>query len=94
MQKMESALPIPAQATGDLARTLRDRGIKLPSNKSVIIEKLIYLGDEGGIACSITIPSHNDSAVIVSITHLRLLNTHPLASDVRKYQVARTKKLS
>ena len=93
MKKLESALPIPAQAAGALVHSLRDRGIKLPS-KNVMIDKLLYLGDEGGIACSITIPGHNSNPMIVSITHLSVSKTHPLASDVRKYQIARTRKLS
>jgi len=58
------------------------------------IEKVMYLGDEGGIGCSLKVPGQEDTAVVVSLTHLRLPSTHPLAPDVRAYQIARTKKLA
>jgi hypothetical protein len=94
MQKMEAHLPIPAQATNALVRTLRASAVKISSKQRMQIEKVLYLGDEGGIGCGLKVPGQEDTAVVVSLTHLRLPSAHPLAPDVRAYQIARTKKLA
>lgn len=94
MQQMEAHLPIPGQATSALVRTLRASAVKLSPTRRVQIEKVIYLGDEGGIACGLKVPGQADTAVVVSLTHLRLPSTHPLAPAVRAYQSARTRKLA
>jgi len=95
MQKMKAHLPIPAQATNALVRNLRASAVNIASKRrSMQIEKVMYLGDEGGIGCVLKVPGQEDTAVVVSLTHLRLPSTHPLAPDVRAYQIARTKKLA
>ena len=94
MQKMKAHLPIPAQATNALVCTLRASGGNIASKRRMQIEKVMYLGDEGGIGCALKVPGQEDTAVVVSLTHLRLPRTHPLAPDVRAYQIARTKKLA
>ena len=94
MQKMKAHLPIPAQATNALVRTLRASAGNIASKRCMQIEKVMYFGDEGGIGCSLKVPGQEDTAVVVSLTHLRLPSTHPLAPDVRAYQIARTKKLA
>ena len=94
MQKMKAHLPIPAQATNALVRTLRTSAGNIASKRRMQIEKVMYLGDEGGIGCGLKVPGQEDTAVVVSLTHLRLPSTHPLAPDVRAYQIARTKKLA
>ena len=94
MQKMKAHLPIPAQATNALVRTLRASAGNIASKRRMQIEKVMYLGDEGGIGCSLKVPGQEDTALVVSLTHLRLPSTHPLAPDVRAYQIARTKKLA
>jgi len=87
-------LPIPAQATNALVRSLRASAVNIASKRRMQIEKVMYLGDEGGIGCKLKVPGQEDTAVVVSLTHLRLPSTHPLAPDVRAYQIARTKKLA
>jgi len=94
MQKMKAHLPIPAQATNALVRSLRASAVNIASKRRMQIEKVMYLGDEGGIGCKLKVPGQEDTAVVVSLTHLRLPSTHPLAPDVRAYQIARTKKLA
>ena len=91
MQKMEVHLPMPAQATNALVRTLRASGVNIAAKRRVQIEQVVYLGDEGGIGCGLKVPGQADTAVVVSLIHLRLPSTHPLAPDVRAYQIARTK---
>ncbi len=94
IQKMKAHLPIPAQATSALVRNLRTSAVKIGSKRLLQIENVMYLGDEGGIGCGLKVPGQEDTALVVSLTHLRLPSTHPLAPDVRAYQVARTKKLA
>jgi hypothetical protein len=90
---MEGQLPVPALPTSALVRTLRKGGVKIASKRMVQIERDLYLGDEGGIACGITFPGKADNAVVVSLTHLRVQSNHPLAQAVRAYQSERTRKL-
>ena len=94
MKKMKAHLPIPTQATNALVRNLRASAVNIASKRRMQIEKVMYLGDEGGIGCALKVPGQEDTAVVVSLTHLRLPSTHPLAPDVRAYQTARTKKLA
>ena len=89
MRKMEEQLPIPARATSVLVRFLRGRGIQLPASRRVEIESVHDLGDEGGIACGLKRPGAEE-AVIISLTHLRPEGGHPIAQDVRAYQIRRT----
>jgi hypothetical protein len=50
MQKMKAHLPIPAQATNALVRSLRASAGNIASKRRMQIEKVMYLGDEGGRA--------------------------------------------
>ena len=94
IQKLKSHLPIPAKATDALIRNLRTNSINLSANAGIEITEVIYMGDEGGICCALRVIDQEEVAVVVSITNLRLLNTHPLSPDVRAYQTLRTKKLA
>jgi hypothetical protein len=53
---------------------------------------LSYAGDEGGIVCHI-VPSEKRKALFVSLTHVRVPRSMPLASAVVDYQKHRVKKL-
>ena len=90
MQKMEAHWPMPAQATNALVRTLRASGVTIAATRRMQMEKVMYVGDAGGMGCGLTVPGHTDTAVVVSLTPLRLPSTHLLAPDVRAYQIART----
>ena len=94
MRKMEAHLPIPARATSALVRSLRHSEVKIPSTRHVSIEKVLYMGDEGGIGCTLKVPGQEATAVVVSLAHLRLNTNHPIAHDVHAYQVERTRKLA
>jgi len=94
MQKLKSHLPISAKATNMLIGNLRTNSINIPSNARIEITDVMYMGDEGGICCALKVIDQEEVAVVVSITHLRLLNTHPLLPEVRAYQTLRTKKLA
>lgn len=91
-RQMQAQLPIPAMATPELVHALRKDGVKIASTRKVQIEQIMYLGDEGGIMCRITF-SGQTNGVVVSLTHLRMQDPHPLAQAIRAYQRERTRKL-
>lgn len=94
MERMQSALPIPATMTARLMRGLRDQG-KSVGKRDVLIHSIMYSGDEGGILCSVTAPSSKaQEVVLVSLTHLRVSLEHPLGEEIRAYQQARIDKLA
>ncbi len=93
MRQMERHLPIAARGTGALVRFLRGSEVSLPASQRVQIVRVFYLGDEGGIACDVTLPG-SESALVVSLTHLRLDGSHPLSKDVRAYQTKRSRALA
>ncbi len=94
IQLLKTNLPIPVMATDDLINSLNKNNKTISSDSHIQIEDVLYMGDEGGICCHLKIAGQKEVAVIVSLTHLRISNTHQLSSDVRAYQIARTKKLA
>ena len=56
------------------------------------VSAVSYLGDVGGIICHIQ-PEDAESAVVVSLTHVRVHRTLPFAAAVLDYQKHRVKKL-
>ncbi len=56
------------------------------------VSKISYLGDPGGIMCHIQ-PEDAESAVVISLTHVRVRRTFLFAAAVLDYQKHRVKKL-
>ena len=94
MAKMETHLPIPAQATNVLVRNLRDGTGKVSSKQLLWIDSVLYMGDTGGIGCAVKLPGSATQVLVTSLTHLRIPSAHPLSKDIRAYQTARTKILA
>jgi hypothetical protein len=94
MNAMQAALPIPATPTKDLVRSLREEGAKVSTNRVLFVQRLFYLGDDGGIMCDVTPTQDPKAAFVVSLTHLRLLPDHPLYHDVRAYQRERVRRIA
>ena len=95
INKMKEILPIPANPTKAFIHLMRDQGVKVKAKYEVLIKKVMYLGDEGGIACEVAFPNQKEGEVtVVSLTHLRIKANHPLVKDIRAYQIKRTKKLA
>ncbi len=94
LTRLQAALPVSARLTPELAATLRAQNParELPSACSVA--SVSYAGDEGGIVCGLDFGSETDSAVHVSITHLRFDPRLPLAREIAAYQKHRVKRLS
>ncbi len=86
MAKIEAQLPLPATPTSATVRELRSRGLKLSTSRILFIQRVFYGGDEGGILCDVTSTKDAKSALVISLTHLRVALNHPLSRDIRAYQ--------
>jgi hypothetical protein len=93
IEALNQHLPMRAYATPSLVKALRAQGAKIKVNDAVKIDTVLYLGDEGGIACSILMPD-GKTVLVTSITHLRIGNGHSLAERIQAYQVRRSQRLA
>jgi hypothetical protein len=94
IKDIEENLPIFAYPAKNLVHSLRENNDqKIKSKEKLKIDKVLYLGDEGGIGCAIMIKNMKE-ALIVSLTHLRIEKRHPLFKEIRAYQLERIRKLA
>lgn len=93
IHKMETNLPIPARPTGALIRAMKAQGVRIARDQELPIKRVFYMGDEGGISCDVT-PVGMQEPIICSITQIRIKPRHPLAKEIRTYQMERKKKLT
>src|SRR5271157_2504754 len=93
IEALKEHLPMPAYATPSLAKAIRQQGGDIKVNDPVQIDSVLYLGDEGGIACSIGLQG-GKTVFVTSITHLRKDSNHPLARRIQAYQLRRSHQLA
>lgn len=92
-EKIKANLPITAHPGKQYLKLLKKQGEQVSSNQELVIDSVVYTGDEGGICCGIQ-PKEGDKHVqLVSITHLEVDPSHPLASEIQNYQRKRTRTL-
>jgi hypothetical protein len=89
---LKAALPFEVQLTPPLARLLRKQHVALAAGDRQTVSEMSYLGDEGGIVCHLA-PPDGGKVAIVSLTHVRVPPSMPLAAEVLRYQKHRVKKL-
>ena len=89
---LKASLPFEVHLTPPLARLLREEQVALAARNRQTVSEVSYLGDEGGIVCHM-VPPDGDKAAIVSLTHVRIPPSMPLAAEVLRYQKHRVKKL-
>ena len=93
VQKMKAHLPFTVRPTKALVQSLRRGGTKIKADRELQVDDVLYLGDDGGIACAIYLPEL-EAATIASVTHLDIPGDHPLAQEIKAYQSQRTQKLT
>jgi tetratricopeptide (TPR) repeat protein len=93
VEALNRQLPMRAYATPRLAKAIRGQGGNVNVNDPVTIDSVLYLGDEGGIACALS-HSRGKSVVVTSITDLAFDEDHPLFGKIRAYQSRRTQQLA
>ena len=94
MGKMEKELPISARATKEFIQAMRKNEVKITRRQDIQIESVLYMGDEGGIGCAVRLPQEEETVVVTSLTHIRVKTEHPLAREIRAYQMERVQKLA
>jgi len=89
--KLQTALPLPARMTPELAATLRSGAATAPLSPACSVTSINYAGDEGGVMCELDLLNESGKAIYVSITHLRFDPRLPAARDIAAYQKHRVK---
>jgi len=89
---LDAAAPFEVDMMPDLIAHLARQQNPVAIKSIETVSKVSYLGDPGGIMCHIQ-PEGAESAVVISLTHLRVRRTLPFAAAVRDYQKHRAKKL-
>jgi hypothetical protein len=83
---------VPFELTPPLIRQLQAENV-LDADRKQVVYNLSYAGDEGGIVCHLSPPGETGRALVVSLTHVLVPRSMPLASAVLAYQKHRVKKL-
>jgi hypothetical protein len=92
MVALKAAVPFEAVVSPEALRQLRARDAGSNWTTRQIVHDVSYLGDMGGIVCHLQPPEAREVAVI-SLTHVRVPSSLPLAAQVARYQKHRIKKL-
>jgi hypothetical protein len=92
IEALKKHLPMRAYATSPLVKAVRQEGADIKVGDAVEIDSVLYLGDEGGIACAIGLWG-GKTVVVTSLTHLRIDREHPLAERIQAYQLRRSQHL-
>jgi hypothetical protein len=89
--EMEASLPIAIRFAELSVKGLQQQlpDLEITKDKVFIIEKIHYSGDMGGILCNVS-SADNEQQTIISITHLKVDPSHPLADRIQQYQRKRS----
>jgi hypothetical protein len=91
---LKAAAPFEVELSPDLIKYLRAENIVTATRQRGTVSDLSYAGDEGGIVCHLSGSEETGQALVVSLTHLRVARTMPLAAAVASYQKHRVKKIN
>ena len=83
---LKVAVPFEITLTPEVVKQLQAENFANP------VQDLSYAGDEGGIVCHL-VPLDEKQALFISLTHVRVPRSMPLAQAVADYQKHRVKKL-
>src|SRR6266700_3325218 len=89
---LKVAVPFEINLTPEVVKQLQAENGANPVQTYRTVSDLSYAGDEGGIVCHI-VPPDEQQALFISLTHVRMPRSMPLARAVADYQKHRVKKL-
>jgi hypothetical protein len=89
---LKAAAPFEVELTPPLIRRLQAENVANAAQKQTVYD-FSYAGDEGGIVCHLSRPEETGTALVVSLTHVHVPRSIPLAPFVLAYQKHRVKKL-
>ena len=95
LRDMEEQLPIGVRPARELVDSLTRGGVACRPDEDLEIGSVLYLGDAGGIACALKQwATAGKNAVVVSLSHLRVDDSHPLAARIKAYQSRRAARIA
>ena len=95
LRDMEEQLPIGVRPARGLVESLTRGGVACRPDEDLEIGSVLYMGDAGGIACALKQwATAGKNAVVVSLSHLRIDDSHPLAARIRAYQSRRAARIA
>ena len=89
---LKAAAPFEVEVLPSVVKHLQSETLTITNPTRQLVSDLSYAGDEGGIVCHI-VPEGKPEGLIMSLTHVRVPRTNPLAAAVLDYQKQRMKKL-
>jgi hypothetical protein len=89
---LKAAVPFEVELTPAVVKQLQAEDFAYADQTHRTVSDLSYAGDEGGIVCHIA-PPDEQRALFISLTHVRMPRTMPLAVAVIDYQKHRVKKM-
>jgi hypothetical protein len=90
---LKAAAPFDVKLGPELMNYLRAENLAEANGMSHTVFDLSYAGDEGGIMCHMSPSDETGRALVVSLTHVHVPRSMPLARVVADYQKHRLKKL-
>jgi hypothetical protein len=90
---LRAAAPFEVELVPSLIEHLQAENVVNTGRMHQVVWDLSYAGDEGGIMCHMSRSEETGRALVVSLTHLRVHRSMPLAAAVLAYQKYRVKKL-
>ena len=89
---LKAVVPFEVEVLPAVIKHLQSENRTITNPTRQLVSDLSYAGDEGGIVCHI-VPEGKREALIMSLTHVRVPRSNPLAAAVIDYQKHRIKKL-
>jgi len=90
---LKAAAPFGVELLPALINYLRAENLITTIGVRQTVSDVSYAGDEGGIMCHLSRSGETGQALIVSLTHVRVSRTMPVAAAVAGYQKHRAKRL-
>ena len=89
---LKAAVPFEADFSEQLVKHLREHGDDIAEETRRTVSNVSYAGDEGRILCHMQQPGQG-RGLVVSLTHVRVPRTMPLAAAIAQYQKHRVQRL-
>jgi hypothetical protein len=90
---LKVAAPFEVKLAPSLIEYLQAEDLAEANRERHVARDFSYAGDEGGIVCHLSRSDEAGQALVVSLTHVHVPRSMPLAAAVLAYQKHRVKKL-
>ena len=92
LSALRAELPFEVRLAPTLVRHLQSTSPTAASSDRHLVRGISYAGDEGGIVCHLD-PGNGREVLVVSLTHLHVPASVPVAAEAAAYQRRRIKRL-